>query len=150
MATSSTATASLHLLLPASRRRRQLVPRAAHSESTPPPAASVDRRRFIAHTAAAAAVSPLVLPRWTPAARADDAPALSEWERVFLPIDPGVVLLDIAFVPDDPSHGMSMTALFVLQRLAHRHQITMHMQSHFLLVVTYAAPNPTSCMHCCF
>lgn len=30
---------------------------------------------------------------------------LSEWERVFLPIDPGVVLLDIAFVPDDPSHG---------------------------------------------
>ncbi|CAD6338172.1 unnamed protein product [Miscanthus lutarioriparius] len=104
MATSSTATASLHLLLPASRRRRHFVPRAAHSESTPPPAASVDRRRFIAHTAAAAAVSPLVLPRWTPAARADDAPALSEWERVFLPIDPGVVLLDIAFVPDDPSH----------------------------------------------
>lgn len=31
--------------------------------------------------------------------------ALSEWERVYLPIDPGVVLLDIAFVPDDPSHG---------------------------------------------
>uniref|UniRef100_A0A453TD46 Photosynthesis system II assembly factor Ycf48/Hcf136-like domain-containing protein n=2 Tax=Aegilops tauschii subsp. strangulata TaxID=200361 RepID=A0A453TD46_AEGTS len=30
---------------------------------------------------------------------------LSEWERVGLPIDPGVVLLDIAFVPDDPSHG---------------------------------------------
>ncbi|GJU52505.1 V-type proton ATPase subunit A1 [Tanacetum coccineum] len=31
--------------------------------------------------------------------------ALSEWEYVYLPIDPGVVLLDIAFVPDDPSHG---------------------------------------------
>ncbi|OEL36667.1 Photosystem II stability/assembly factor HCF136, chloroplastic [Dichanthelium oligosanthes] len=104
MATSSTATASLHLLLPASR-RRLLIPRAAHSDSTPPPATGVDRRRFIAHTAAAAAVAPLVLPHWTPAARADDAPALSEWERVFLPIDPGVVLLDIAFVPDDPSHG---------------------------------------------
>jgi hypothetical protein len=108
MATSSTAL--LHLVIPASRRRRHLVPRAAHSESAPP-AASVDRRRFIAHTAAAAAVSPLVLPRWTPAARADEAPALSEWERIFLPIDSGVVLLDIAFVPDDPSHGM--TALFI-------------------------------------
>jgi hypothetical protein len=54
--------------------------------------------------------------RWTPAARADGAPALSEWERVFLPIDPGVVLLDIAFVPDDPSHGM--TPLFVLSSTA--------------------------------
>jgi hypothetical protein len=102
MATSSAATASLHLLLPASRRRRLLVPRATADSTTPP----VDRRRFITHTAAAAAaVAPLVLPRWTPAARADDAPALSEWERVLLPIDPGVVLLDIAFVPDDPSHG---------------------------------------------
>ena len=100
MATSSTATASLHLLLPTSRRRRLLVPRATHFDCT------VDRRRFIAHTAAAA-VAPLVLPPvWTtPAARADDAPALSQWERVYLPIDPGVVLLDIAFVPDDPSHG---------------------------------------------
>ena len=39
----------------------------------------------------------------TPAALA--AEPLSEWERVGLPIDPGVVLLDIAFVPDDPSHG---------------------------------------------
>ncbi|CAN6173706.1 unnamed protein product [Urochloa humidicola] len=92
MATSSTATASLHLLLPASRRRqrRLIVPRA-----------TVDRRHFIA----AAAAAPLVLPRWSPAARAEEAPALSEWERVYLPIDPGVVLLDIAFVPDDPSHG---------------------------------------------
>lgn len=41
----------------------------------------------------------------TPTARADAAPSLSEWERIYLPIDPGVVLLDIAFVPDDPSHG---------------------------------------------
>lgn len=29
-----------------------------------------------------------------------------EWERVYLPIDPGVVLLDIAFVPEDPQHGI--------------------------------------------
>ncbi|GJY71260.1 apoptosis-inducing factor 2-like protein [Tanacetum coccineum] len=33
--------------------------------------------------------------------------SLSEWECVYLPIDPGVVLLDIAFVPDDPSHDGS-------------------------------------------
>ncbi|GJX47889.1 FAD/NAD(P)-binding oxidoreductase family protein [Tanacetum coccineum] len=33
---------------------------------------------------------------------------LSEWEHVYLPIDPGVVLLDIAFVPDDPSHGYGL------------------------------------------
>eukprot|EP00271_Cylindrocystis_brebissonii_P014438 TRINITY_DN35796_c0_g1_i1.p1 TRINITY_DN35796_c0_g1~~TRINITY_DN35796_c0_g1_i1.p1 ORF type:complete len:454 (-),score=76.18 TRINITY_DN35796_c0_g1_i1:425-1786(-) len=31
--------------------------------------------------------------------------AISEWEFVTLPIDPGVVLLDVAFVPDDPTHG---------------------------------------------
>ncbi|GJV74506.1 N-terminal acetyltransferase A complex auxiliary subunit NAA15-like protein [Tanacetum coccineum] len=30
--------------------------------------------------------------------------SLSEWERVCLPIDPGVVLLNITFVTDDPSH----------------------------------------------
>lgn len=36
-------------------------------------------------------------------ARSEDL--LSEWERVYLPIDPGVVLLDIAFVPDDMNHG---------------------------------------------
>ncbi|GJX66462.1 6-phosphogluconate dehydrogenase-like protein [Tanacetum coccineum] len=34
--------------------------------------------------------------------------SLSEWECVYLPIDPGVVLLDIAFVPDDPSHGYGL------------------------------------------
>lgn len=34
-----------------------------------------------------------------------EEPPLSEWERVYLPIDPGVVLLDIAFVPDDRNHG---------------------------------------------
>uniref|UniRef100_J3MHV4 Photosystem II stability/assembly factor n=1 Tax=Oryza brachyantha TaxID=4533 RepID=J3MHV4_ORYBR len=98
MATASTA-APLHLLLSSSRRRRLLAPR-AHNDST-----TTGRRRFIADTAAvAAAVAPLVLPR-TPLARADQTPSLSEWERVLLPIDPGVVLLDIAFVPDDPSHG---------------------------------------------
>ena len=40
-----------------------------------------------------------------PAAAADSA--ISEWEKVPLPIDPGVVLLDIAFVPGDANHGES-------------------------------------------
>jgi len=31
--------------------------------------------------------------------------ALSDWEQIPLPIDPGVVLLDLAFVPDEPDHG---------------------------------------------
>ena len=34
-----------------------------------------------------------------------------EWERVGIPIDPGVVLLDISFVPDDPSHGFLLGTL---------------------------------------
>lgn len=66
------------------------------------PKASLNRRQLLADTAAAAislGSSALVLP-----ARSEDQ--LSEWERVSLPIDPGVVLLDIAFVPDDPSHGI--------------------------------------------
>ncbi|KAJ7520787.1 hypothetical protein O6H91_19G022800 [Diphasiastrum complanatum] len=36
-------------------------------------------------------------------ARAEEL--LSQWEKVPLPIDPGVVLLDLAFVPDEPEHG---------------------------------------------
>lgn len=55
------------------------------------------RRRFIAETTA---ISVLV-----PSQLAKSEESLSEWERVYLPIDPGVVLLDIAFVPDDPNHG---------------------------------------------
>jgi len=31
--------------------------------------------------------------------------ALSDWEQIPLPINPGVVLLDLAFVPDEPDHG---------------------------------------------
>lgn len=69
------------------------------------PKASLNRRQLLADTATATAAaitlssSAFVLPT-----KAEDQ--LSEWERVSLPIDPGVVLLDIAFVPDDTSHGM--------------------------------------------
>lgn len=55
------------------------------------------RRRFIAETTAISVLLPSQL--------AKSEESLSEWERVYLPIDPGVVLLDIAFVPDDPNHG---------------------------------------------
>uniref|UniRef100_A0A368ULI9 Photosystem II stability/assembly factor n=1 Tax=Glycine max TaxID=3847 RepID=A0A368ULI9_SOYBN len=75
-------------------RNRSLIVKASSSSSDD---FSKSRRRFIAETAALSVSLPQL------AARAEDA--LSEWERVYLPIDPGVVLLDIAFVPDDPNHG---------------------------------------------
>lgn len=83
--------------------RRQFLPSAssaASREPLPPPNCAVTRRQLIGglHAAAAISLSPLGYK-----ALADDQ--LSAWERVYLPIDPGVVLLDIAFVPDDPSHG---------------------------------------------
>lgn len=65
-------------------------------------ASALNRRDFI--TASALSLAPII--GSTSIAKAADS--LSEWERVFLPIDPGVVLLDIAFVPDDPSHGNSL------------------------------------------
>lgn len=75
-------------------------------------ASGLNRRDFIADTAAASvalSLAPIIgLDASSSIAKAD---ALSEWERVFLPIDPGVVLLDIAFVPDDPSHGISLFSL---------------------------------------
>ncbi|XP_014502736.1 photosystem II stability/assembly factor HCF136, chloroplastic-like [Vigna radiata var. radiata] len=77
-------------------RNRSLVVKASSSSSSSDDI-SRSRRRFLAETAAIS----VSLPHFP--ARAEDT--LSEWERVYLPIDPGVVLLDIAFVPDDPNHG---------------------------------------------
>ena len=42
-----------------------------------------------------------------PSSAADSS--ISEWEKVPLPINPGVVLLDIAFVPGDANHGESIS-----------------------------------------
>lgn len=73
--------------------------------------ASLHRRNFVAQTTTTALSlslsSPLILSATTssPAKSAED-PLLSDWERVYLPVDPGVVLLDIAFVPDDLNHGL--------------------------------------------
>ncbi|XP_004297743.1 PREDICTED: photosystem II stability/assembly factor HCF136, chloroplastic [Fragaria vesca subsp. vesca] len=69
------------------------------------PRASLTRRHLVSDTAALslALTVPLLGSSALPAK--SEEPALSEWEKVSLPIDPGVVLLDIAFVPDDPKHG---------------------------------------------
>ena len=80
-----------------------------------PPQASLQqssRRQFVSQTTSLSlsllvGASPLI---------ASSEEALSEWERVYLPIDPGVVLLDIAFVPDDSNHGIrSFFHLLTLQ-----------------------------------
>ncbi|KAH6761308.1 hypothetical protein C2S51_018257 [Perilla frutescens var. frutescens] len=75
------------------------------SSSLPPQplqsSTAITHRQLIGDLQSAATVSLSPLGR---EALASEDP-LSEWERVTLPIDPGVVLLDIAFVPDDPSHG---------------------------------------------
>lgn len=63
---------------------------------------SLNRRRFIAETTAISLSLPQLV-GFEQLARSEEA--LSEWERVYLPVDPGVVLLDIAFVPDDLNHG---------------------------------------------
>ncbi|KAK8529667.1 hypothetical protein V6N12_060443 [Hibiscus sabdariffa] len=88
----------------------RFIPRASlqqpHHHSSSAAAASppslVNRRQLISQTASLslslATLSTLPLP-------AKSEEVLSEWERVYLPIDPGVVLLDIAFVPDDLNHG---------------------------------------------
>ncbi|KAK1273592.1 hypothetical protein QJS04_geneDACA019169 [Acorus gramineus] len=88
--------------------RPLLLPRASSSPPPPPPTPphepTLNRRGFVADTALAAAASfavPLIGIDRT-IARSDE---LSEWDRVYLPIDPGVVLLDISFVPEDPNHG---------------------------------------------
>ncbi|XP_065630569.1 photosystem II stability/assembly factor HCF136, chloroplastic [Quercus suber] len=73
----------------------------------------LNRRQFISQTnMAASSVSISVLLRLlvpeaavAAAKSQDEEDSLSDWERVYLPIDPGVVLLDIAFVPDDFNHG---------------------------------------------
>ncbi|GKC31999.1 photosystem II stability/assembly factor HCF136, chloroplastic [Tanacetum coccineum] len=80
-----------------------------HQQRTIKACAVNSRREFITDTAAAAAALSLAgLVDNSKLSVAKAADALSEWERVYLPIDPGVVLLDIAFVPDDPSHGLCL------------------------------------------
>lgn len=87
-------------------RPARFLPKAAVSDQNQPSSTSIatskTRRQIIAETAGSLLLAPTI---GFPGLAKSDEPDLSEWERVFLPIDPGVVLLDIAFVPDDPSHG---------------------------------------------
>ncbi|GFZ00333.1 photosystem II stability/assembly factor, chloroplast (HCF136) [Actinidia rufa] len=80
----------------------RIVPRASHHQQKTPPL-SLNRRQMIAETATASLALSLI-GGFDKEAKSEDT--LSEWERVYLPIDPGVVLLDIAFVPEDPKHGV--------------------------------------------
>ncbi|KAK9007931.1 hypothetical protein V6N11_074843 [Hibiscus sabdariffa] len=72
-----------------------------HHHSASPP--SIVNRRQLISQAASLSLSLATLSTLPPPAKSEEV--LSEWERVSLPIDPGVVLLDIAFVPDDLNHG---------------------------------------------
>ncbi|KAH0469863.1 hypothetical protein IEQ34_001421 [Dendrobium chrysotoxum] len=63
----------------------------------------VARRKIMTYTAAIS-LSLAPIPSVQQPAKSEES-VLSEWERVYLPIDPGVVLLDVAFVPDDLNHG---------------------------------------------
>lgn len=88
----------------------------------------LNRRQFISQTnMAASSVSMslllrLLVPEVAAAAAKsqDEEDSLSDWERVYLPIDPGVVLLDIAFVPDDFNHG----SYFFLSYCLNSHLVT--------------------------
>ncbi|KAG0609898.1 hypothetical protein M758_7G022200 [Ceratodon purpureus] len=60
----------------------------------------VSRRGVLAATSAGLALGGLL---GEGVALADET--ISSWEQVTLPVDPGVVLLDMAFVPDQPDRG---------------------------------------------
>lgn len=93
------------------------VTRASAPPPPPPPEKqpwATNRRQFLSKTATISSLSfaASLIGVQRQAARADED-ALSEWGRVYLPIDPGVVLLDIAFVPDDLNHGCSLAFPFL-------------------------------------
>lgn len=91
----------------------RLIPKSSSASPPPSPSPSPSSssslsitRRDLLYQSAAVTLSLSSIP--LKEAKADDQ--LSEWERIYLPIDPGVVLLDIAFVPDDPSRGNSINS----------------------------------------
>lgn len=93
------------------RRHRLALPRASLSFPPPSSPSFKTRRSFIAETTSAPLLLAPLFGLQPPPARSDES-AVSEWERVYLPIDPGVVLLDIAFVPDDLSRGLCLPLCF--------------------------------------
>lgn len=67
----------------------------------------VSRRTVLAATTTSAAALSLAGLFDGSAAIADDT--ISSWEQVSLPVDAGVVLLDMAFVPEQPNRGSPIT-----------------------------------------
>lgn len=106
----STIFSSTHVRRQRSPRHRFLLKACSSSDADFP--SSESRRKFLAYTTALSLyLTPI--PGFQQQAKSEE-PALSEWERVYLPIDPGVVLLDVAFVPDDLNHGLfDFSAFFI-------------------------------------
>jgi hypothetical protein len=86
--------------------------RDSHSAAEEAPAVS---RRNLLSAGAGLALSLSTLTTSRPATAADID--LEEWEQVDLPLEPGVVLLDVAFVPNDPNHGEPWLA-FLLSKFS--------------------------------
>eukprot|EP00850_Spirogloea_muscicola_P012188 SM000078S22047 [mRNA] locus=s78:67403:70094:- [translate_table: standard] len=83
-------------------RRRPALSCRAHAGEASAEDLSLSRREALLACAGAAVAAGATVLATPPALAAEE---LQQWEKVPLPVDPGVVLLDIAFVPDDASHG---------------------------------------------
>ncbi|KAK2635707.1 hypothetical protein Ddye_030499 [Dipteronia dyeriana] len=76
----------------------RFIPRACTSQTT-----SLSRRQLVSQAATLSLSVSVASTLCDQPAKSEEV--LSAWERLYLPIDPGVVLLDIAFVPDESNHG---------------------------------------------
>lgn len=81
---------------------QSLTPVCESAQSAAEDVPSVSRRSLLS-AGAGLALSVSALGVSSPASAVDID--LEEWEKVELPLEPGVVLLDVAFVPNDPKHG---------------------------------------------
>ncbi|KAL9420294.1 hypothetical protein AB3S75_037968 [Citrus x aurantiifolia] len=81
------------------------LPSSDSSSSSSSSSSSLNRRQFVSQTATLSLSISLAATTGLYEQPAKSEEALSAWERVYIPVDPGVVLLDIAFVPDDLNHG---------------------------------------------
>lgn len=92
------------------------LPSSDSSSSSSSSSSSLNRRQFVSQTATLSLSISLAATTGLYEQPAKSEEALSAWERVYIPVDPGVVLLDIAFVPDDLNHGTPnwLTFLFFL------------------------------------
>ncbi|KAI9169490.1 hypothetical protein LWI28_013128 [Acer negundo] len=81
-----------------SQTQARFIPRACSSQTTP-----LSRRQLVSQAATLSLSVSVASTLCQQPAKSEEI--LSAWERLYLPIDPGVVLLDIAFVPDESNHG---------------------------------------------